>query len=136
MRSQVRVCVSGMMVGQDCHLLRHGESHIGVAVSGGSNELWAGIDVAFILCFGCVDVGTVNEFGQAFTLHSFHVAACSCNILAPAVGEDATRLQEEIPSRWRRSQGEAARACAEEKPWGPGKRLKPSVEKLPPAQCR
>ena len=87
----------------------------------GSNELWAGIDAAFILCFGCVDAGTVNEFGQAFTLHSFHVAACSCNILAPAVGEDATRLQEEIPSRWRRSQGEAARACAEEKPWGPGK---------------
>merc|ERR1711884_988005 len=54
------------------------------------------------------------------TMTTSHVAY-SCNILASAVGEDASILQQ-ISSRWRRSQGEAAREGAEDKPWGTGKK--------------
>ena len=54
------------------------------------------------------------------TMTTSHVAY-SCNILAPAVGEDASIFQQ-ISSRWQRSQGEAAREGAEDKPWGTGKK--------------
>ena len=41
------------MVGQDCHLLRQGIHTLWcVSLSSGSNEFWAGIDLAGILHYG------------------------------------------------------------------------------------